>query len=1398
MVNDLDAASITNSDALLLDRINQFEKDKLQSENHAINPSDPIEPPTTAPICDDNKIQEKPELKSEPTETHEENTANEKSIFSAAAIKTKPIDIDPTTLQIIDEVGLRDYAAEYANEPKIRDFKVRRTDSLERILKILPQIKNRRGDLSSTWKYGYGQVPMKHISSDVHLTADIFLIMDLLTMDASKVEQHLLKLAKPLLKADKLRADATEMLANISRDDVNESMVIVVDLLSNDKLRRERLQELAIERLSPLKALKEHPITLLRTALSKMDAFPQKIDVQIAATQAAESTPAAAAAPKKPLLDAVNLQHGDEIEKVLQAIKVVAAVKEDIALPERIRLNAENLMLLDLLSCETDIERETFIIQMAQRRRLLVINSETDEIELNPALLQLSGVMNTKMLSLKLKAEKPPIVDPVVVVPVVKEYIQEIHGGAIPKRSKEIPTVLDARRSSTSSIKKPTIEVAAASGTFRNLSESEITDQATAPPSAAAKKEKRKKPPKKELRQNKEKPSTLKITNVEELHLANQKIMCDLLAKMQIKPTPAPVEPLTEKRRKRGERKRHRSRDRDQSATSSFSPTTAHSSIAQVLDDITDRVDSLDMDQNTEDCQQILLLVDQKVQALKQKLRTAQEKLRNATQVKSHGEQRKPPQKVNPNFKDEVNQQHYALTKDCSSFFSGWKLDDNVFELDVQSNVKSIEEYAAQLVERGHGTCVDAEIRVNQFNYYQAYISRGASHRDALIKTVILRQCSMHGDLVRAFVYNDNYSGGGGQQQQQQPPDVDADERRAEPARAFVVRILERRHDRQVMGHCTLNANKKQITLYTTNKRLPIVQILKSTIPETFPLNDQILYSARITNWSTDYKPIGVLVRAIGDRNTLTTCNEAILLENKLEVPAFSQQILDALPSDSYRIPADEYDQRENLTAECVFTIDPATARDLDDAMSCKQLANGNYEIGVHISDVTHFLKEFSELDMCVKEQATSIYLVDQVYHMLPRSLCMTCSLLPGEDKVTFSVFWEMDKFAKVISTRFARTIINSCAQLAYSHAQQMIDEPNRQFGADDLPPIGNGFSVSHISHVVNTLHGLAKIMRKQRYDRMCIKIDQPKITFQLDPDTGEPISFEKYRQQEANSLIEEFMLFANQSVASLIYEKYPNISILRNHAPPKPSGLEGLAAKLKQFNFKLDISSSKAISESFYRIVTGVKHTEAVTCVLNEWLAKPMNRAEYYCSEMADGRAEYLWHFALSIPIYTHFTSPIRRYPDILVHRLLAAALCLAAVPERTPDELHKIATRCNVQKYNAKLAGEDSTALYFMHYIRAREAVQMRAVVTEMQAGDWIEALLMDTGNKVKVPLTGTQTKHKLKLEITSARPRAGLVRFTDLRGATPVKVQVFAEVLVEVTVKDNKLMANLVPKY
>lgn len=544
------------------------------------------------------------------------------------------------------------------------------------------------------------------------------------------------------------------------------------------------------------------------------------------------------------------------------------------------------------------------------------------------------------------------------------------------------------------------------------------------------------------------------------------------------------------------------------------------------------------------------------------------------------------------------------------------RLFDDVIK-DSADKLKSTDEFIEMLLASKLASVIEGEVRVNNKNLQESYISQSKGKKDICITKLILRKYAFNGDVVKVLVKNSvNESTESDLKTTLENEMISLNDRNY----GCVMEILEKRHSRRVVGSFTPFENtkkkRKHYAFKSRDSKVPNLQVYSTELSAkwlngTFKL-DRMLFVAEVTDWSNE-TPVGHVVELIGEMDMLKTENVAILSQNNLDATPFTQEIIDQLPKEPYTIPAHEFTYREDLRKKCIFSIDPETARDLDDAVSCEVLPNGNLEVGVHISDVSFFIKEDSELDMLVKEKATTIYLVDNVYHMIPVPLCLLCSLLPGSDKLAYSIFWEMhEETAEVISTRFTRSIVNSCAKLSYDHAQMFIENPtNWTDKQEEFPVIHNDFTIDDIAHVTLKLQNLALILRNNRKEKGALKIDQPKLAFSFNKDSDAPTGFFKYPMKDSNRLIEEFMLLSNISVAKFIFEKFPLISLLRNHNPPNSNGIQKLLQNFMKFGVEMDITSSRTISESIEKIVGSAPSTAAMNAVINCLTSKTMTRAK-------------------------------------------------------------------------------------------------------------------------------------------------------------------------------------------
>ena len=393
----------------------------------------------------------------------------------------------------------------------------------------------------------------------------------------------------------------------------------------------------------------------------------------------------------------------------------------------------------------------------------------------------------------------------------------------------------------------------------------------------------------------------------------------------------------------------------------------------------------------------------------------------------------------------------------------------------------------------------------------------------------------------------------------------------------------------------------------------------------------------KVTKWPEDAKnPIGKVVDILGQAGDNTTEMHAILAEFGLpyvypkNVEAAADQISDV-------ITPEDYAEREDFRDITTFTIDPKDAKDFDDALSIRPIKPGLWEVGVHIADVTHYVKEGSCIDKEAEKRATSVYLVDRTIPMLPERLCnLLCSLRPNEEKLAYSAIFEMNDKAEVKKSRIVKTVIKSDRRFTYEEAQAVIETGEGEYKDEILK-----------------LNELAQILRQNRMASGAVDFDRVEVRFEID-EKGKPLSVYFKESKEANKLIEEFMLLANRTVAERIgkvgKDGKAKVFPYRIHDLPDPDKLDNLNWFVNRFGYKIRTSGSKTeVSKSLNKLLKEV-HGKKEQNLIEMVSLKAMQKAKYSTHNIG--------HYGLAFDYYTHFTSPIRRFPDMMVHRLLARYL--------------------------------------------------------------------------------------------------------------------------------------------
>ena len=389
---------------------------------------------------------------------------------------------------------------------------------------------------------------------------------------------------------------------------------------------------------------------------------------------------------------------------------------------------------------------------------------------------------------------------------------------------------------------------------------------------------------------------------------------------------------------------------------------------------------------------------------------------------------------------------------------------------------------------------------------------------------------------------------------------------------------------------------------------------------------------AEITDWPANARsPFGTINEVLGDVGNNDAEMHAILAE--FDLPhKFPENVDKAAEKIPMEIPEDEIKKRRDFRHTTTFTIDPVDAKDFDDALSIKPLKNGNWEVGVHIADVTHYVKNNSIIETEARDRATSVYLVDRVVPMLPERLSNgVCSLRPNEEKLCFSAVFEITENAELRKEWFGKTIIHSDRRFTYEEAQEIIESGEGDFNVEMLK-----------------LNKLAEQLREKRFKGGSIAFDRIEMKFEID-EKGKPLSVFFKEAKESNKLIEEFMLLANKRVAEFIGKtgdkKKAKTFVYRIHDKPDPDKLVSFNTFIKRFGHGIQLTTPKAIATSLNKLLNEVKGKNEQNVV--ETLAiRSMAKAEYSTRNIG--------HYGLAFDYYTHFTSPIRRYPDMMVHRLL------------------------------------------------------------------------------------------------------------------------------------------------
>ena len=510
------------------------------------------------------------------------------------------------------------------------------------------------------------------------------------------------------------------------------------------------------------------------------------------------------------------------------------------------------------------------------------------------------------------------------------------------------------------------------------------------------------------------------------------------------------------------------------------------------------------------------------------------------------------------------------------------------------------------------------EGKIDMTSRRTAYFVSEELEEDVFIPTNNLNH-ALDKDTVKVYVYN---------------------RRKGRKPEGEVIEVLER-HKEEFVG--VIDIQKNFAFVSTANPKMYTDIFIPKDRYNGAENGDVVV--VKIEDWPKKAdSPFGSVLKVLGKPGEHNTEIHAILAEYGLpydfpvDVEVFAQKI-------DTSIQESEIAKRRDMRNILTFTIDPKDAKDFDDALSFQKLENGNFEIGIHIADVSHYLQEGTILDDEAYQRATSVYLVDRVVPMLPEVLSnFACSLRPNEEKYTFSAIFEIDQKATVINQWFGRTVINSDQRFAYEEAQYLIENPDKNTIPAEISLTGNDYKVpENIIEATLKLDALAKILRRNRMNNGAISFDKVEVKFNLD-DKGEPEGVYFKVSKDANHLIEEFMLLANRKVAEFI-GKQKKTFIYRIHDEPNEDKLFAMQALISKFGYKIDLREKKGISKSLNKLMEDVNGKKEQN-LIDTLAIRTMSKAKY--------STDNIGHYGLAFDYYSHFTSPIRRYPDVMVHRLL------------------------------------------------------------------------------------------------------------------------------------------------
>jgi len=556
-----------------------------------------------------------------------------------------------------------------------------------------------------------------------------------------------------------------------------------------------------------------------------------------------------------------------------------------------------------------------------------------------------------------------------------------------------------------------------------------------------------------------------------------------------------------------------------------------------------------------------------------------------------------------------------------------------------------------------------------------AYFVSPDLEEDVFIPTNNLNK-ALDGDFVKVYIYN---------------------KRKGKKPEAEVVEIITRKRD-EFVGVIQMHGTFAFVVCANPKMYVDLF-IPKEKFGEA---EDGDVVLVKMTDWPQKANnPYAKVLKVLGKPGEHNTEMHAILAEYGLptefpvDVEAYAKKL-------DTSITAEEIAKRRDMRDVLTFTIDPRDAKDFDDALSFQVLENGNYEIGIHIADVSHYLQEGTPLDEEAYNRATSIYLVDRVVPMLPEVLSnFACSLRPNEEKYTFSAVFELNKKAEILNSWFGRTVTYSDKRMAYEEAQVIIETKGNTIPAE-ISITGEEQQIDEpIVQAILTMNDLAKALRSKRMANGAITFDKVEVKFFLN-EHDEPTGVYFKESKDANHLIEEFMLLANRKVSEFI-GKQKKTFIYRIHDEPDQDKLFNLQSVISKFGYGLNFKSKKSISQSLNQLLTDVQGKKEQNMV-DTLAIRSMSKAAY--------STENIGHYGLAFDYYSHFTSPIRRYPDVMAHRLLQQYLD----GEKSADQekFEEMCVHCSQRENLAANAERDSIKYMQVKFMQDHKDEEFLGVIS------------------------------------------------------------------------------------